>query len=58
MVFDRHAQAVEPPTWDIIAPPFTVGILKRSETIRTLLPAAVLLNYEPETGEYAVVNLR
>ena len=23
MVFDRHGQAVEPPTWDIIAPPFT-----------------------------------
>ena len=23
-VFDRHVQAVEPPTWDIIAPPFTV----------------------------------
>ena len=22
-VFDRHVQAVEPPTWDIIAPPFT-----------------------------------
>ena len=22
-VFDRHGQAVEPPTWDIIAPPFT-----------------------------------
>ena len=24
MVFDRHGQAVEPPTWDIIAPPFTL----------------------------------
>ena len=22
-VFDRHDQAVEPPSWDIIAPPFT-----------------------------------
>ena len=21
-VFDRHVQAVEPPSWDIIAPPF------------------------------------
>ena len=31
MVFDRHDQAVEPPTWDIIAPPFTV-----SETLRGL----------------------
>ena len=23
-VFDRRVQAVEPPSWDIIAPPFTV----------------------------------
>ena len=24
-VFDRHDQAVEPPSWDIIAPPFTAS---------------------------------
>ena len=29
-VFDRHAQAVEPPTWDIIAPPFTIASAGRT----------------------------
>ena len=27
-VFDRRVQAVEPPSWDIIAPPFTLSCVQ------------------------------
>ena len=38
-VFDRHDQAVEPPSWDIIAPPFTfLSIRGRSRSLLATCP--------------------
>ena len=38
MVFDRHDQAVDPPSWDIIAPPFTVLGIFESDLIQSGFP--------------------
>ena len=70
-VFDRHVQAVEPPTWDIIAPPFTAyedfvqgyrpkttGDGQAGFELRDgpLLKAARLARNEPDASHFLVID--
>ena len=52
MVFDRHGQAVEPPTWDIIAPPFTLRATVNGLTRRGFWQLS-LTEISPIAGESA-----